>query len=29
MPAFGGRLADADIQEVATYVIASAKEGWK
>jgi len=28
MPAFGGRLSDADIANVATYVITSAKEGW-
>jgi len=29
MPAFGGRLSDADIQNVATYVITTAKEGWE
>jgi len=28
MPAFGGRLSDVDIQNVATYVISTAKEGW-
>jgi len=28
MPAFGGRLSDTDIQNVATYVISTAKEGW-
>jgi len=28
MPAFGGRLSDADIQNVATYVISTAKDGW-
>jgi len=28
MPAFGGRLSDADIANVATYVITTAKEGW-
>uniref|UniRef100_A0A7S4M3L5 Cytochrome c-553 n=1 Tax=Prymnesium polylepis TaxID=72548 RepID=A0A7S4M3L5_9EUKA len=28
MPAFGGRLSDEDIQNVATYVIATAKAGW-
>ncbi|KAL7579334.1 hypothetical protein ACA910_014010 [Epithemia clementina (nom. ined.)] len=29
MPAFGGRLSDDDIADVAAYVIASAKEGWE
>ena len=29
MPAFGGRLPESDIQEVAAYVITSAKEGWR
>jgi len=28
MPAFGGRLSDDDIANVATYVIATAKAGW-
>ena len=28
MPAFGGRLSDTDIANVATYVIGTAKEGW-
>merc|ERR1712127_362937 len=28
MPAFGGRLSDEDIANVATYVIASADAGW-
>jgi len=28
MPAFGGRLSDVDIANVATYVITTAKEGW-
>jgi len=28
MPAFGGRLSDVDIQNVATYVITTAKGGW-
>ena len=28
MPAFGGRLSDADISNVATYVISTAKAGW-
>jgi len=28
MPAFGGRLSDTDIQNVATYVITTAKAGW-
>lgn len=28
MPAFGGRLSDTDIQNVATYVISTAKAGW-
>jgi len=28
MPAFGGRLSDEDIQNVATYVINTAKAGW-
>lgn len=29
MPAFGGRLPDSDIQDVAAFVISSAKEGWQ
>ena len=28
MPAFGGRLSDDDIKNVATYVITTAKAGW-
>merc|ERR1711972_419372 len=28
MPAFGGRLSDDDIANVATYVISTAKAGW-
>mmetsp|Transcript_45462 Transcript_45462/g.98975 ORF Transcript_45462/g.98975 Transcript_45462/m.98975 type:complete len:134 (-) Transcript_45462:383-784(-) len=28
MPAFGGRLSDEDIENVATYVITTAKNGW-
>lgn len=28
MPAFGGRLSDEDIANVATYVITTAKAGW-
>ena len=28
MPAFGGRLSDEDISNVATYVIKSAEAGW-
>lgn len=28
MPAFGGRLSDEDIENVATYVINTAKAGW-
>ena len=28
MPAFGGRLSDSDIANVATYVISTAKDGW-
>ena len=28
MPAFGGRLSDEDIENVATYVINTAKSGW-
>ena len=28
MPAFGGRLSDSDIANVATYVISAASEGW-
>ena len=28
MPAFGGRLSDEDIANVASYVIATAKTGW-
>ena len=29
MPAFGGRLSDEDIENVAAYVIASAEAGWE
>ena len=28
MPAFGGRLSDSDIANVATYVISTSKDGW-
>mmetsp|Transcript_20527 Transcript_20527/g.44677 ORF Transcript_20527/g.44677 Transcript_20527/m.44677 type:complete len:132 (+) Transcript_20527:145-540(+) len=28
MPAFGGRLSDEDIADVATYVITNSEEGW-
>lgn len=28
MPAFGGRLSDDDIANVATYVIATSEAGW-
>ena len=28
MPAFGGRLSDDDIANVATYIIQTAKAGW-
>jgi cytochrome c6 len=28
MPAFGGRLSEEDIANVATYVITSAEDGW-
>ena len=28
MPAFGGRLTDEDIANVATYVITKSEEGW-
>ena len=28
MPAFGGRLSDEDIGNVATYVISTSKAGW-
>jgi cytochrome c6 len=28
MPAFGGRLSEEDIANVATYVITSSEEGW-
>ena len=28
MPAFGGRLADADIENVAAYVLSQADKGW-
>lgn len=28
MPAFGGRLSDDDIADVATYVIGQAEDGW-
>jgi len=29
MPAFGGRLSDGDIQNVASYVITTSEEGWE
>ena len=29
MPAFGGRLSDDDIANVAAYVIASSESGWE
>ena len=29
MPAFGGRLSDEDIANVATYVIATSEAGWE
>ena len=29
MPAFGGRLSDADIEDVAAYVIKTSEEGWE
>ena len=29
MPAFGGRLGNDDIENVASYVIASSEAGWK
>jgi cytochrome c6 len=29
MPAFGGRLSEADIANVATYVITTSEEGWE
>jgi cytochrome c6 len=29
MPAFGGRLSEEDIQNVAAYVIASSDAGWE
>ena len=29
MPAFGGRLGDDEIENVAAYVIKSAKDGWE
>lgn len=29
MPAFGGRLTAAQIEDVATYVLAQAEKGWK
>ena len=29
MPAFGGRLSDADIASVAAYVIQTSKAGWE
>lgn len=29
MPAFGGRLSDADIEDVAAYVIKTSGEGWE
>ena len=29
MPAFAGRLSDDDIQNVASYVISTAKAGWE
>ncbi len=28
MPAFGGRIADADIENVAAYVLSQAEKGW-
>ena len=28
MPAFGGRLSDDDIQNVANYVLSQSKTGW-
>lgn len=28
MPAFGGRLADEDIENVASYVLSQAEQGW-
>lgn len=28
MPAFGGRLADTDIEDVANYVLGQSKKGW-
>jgi cytochrome c6 len=28
MPAFGGRLADTDIEDVANYVLAQSQKGW-
>ncbi len=28
MPAFGGRLSDAQVEDVATYVLAQAEKGW-
>jgi len=29
MPAFGGRLSDVDIEDVAAYVIKTSAEGWE
>ena len=29
MPAFGGRLADNDIEDVANYVLATSEKGWE
>lgn len=29
MPAFGGRLSDDDINDVAAYVIATSESGWE
>jgi cytochrome c6 len=29
MPAFGGRLSDDDIQDVAAYVMAASEGGWE
>lgn len=28
MPAFGGRLADSDIEDVANYVLSQSEQGW-
>ncbi len=29
MPAFGGRLSDADIEDVANYVLSQSEKGWE